>query len=111
MDPVHAPIIVGFILGLKFFTGVGASFLAWRISRMSVTPSGTWLIFTAAYLGLTARAVERVFYINVYTDTAQIYGYGPVFTDLFLGAFIYLALFVATAKVFFDLKAKFKGLL
>jgi hypothetical protein len=111
MDPNTVPIIVGFVLALKFFMGAGAAILSYKIARMSVTPSGIWFLYMAAYIALTIRAIERVLYIHVYTDTAQVYGFGPVFMDLFLAGFIYVALFAATLKVFLDLKAKFKGLL
>lgn len=106
----YIPIIIAFLLVVKLLMTAGATILSWRISRMSVTPTAIWYLWTGAFLLITSRAVIKMFAVASYTKEAEVFGLQSVFVELIFWNVIYFLMFAAVLKTYFDLKSKFKGL-
>ena len=104
------PILVGFLLAIKLLMTLSTTIFSFRISRMSVTSTSIWNLWTGAFALITTRAIFKLFDIAQYTKEAEIFGIKVLFIELIFWNLIYVLMFAAVLKTYFELRAKFNGL-
>lgn len=100
-----------FLLAFRFIATIGLVTFSFKIARMRLTPTLTWMLITIGFTLSLIRLVETTFFV---TDIAKIldgFNKVQVVADQITATVTIGLFFTGVTRIYFDLKSKFKGII
>lgn len=102
--------LVIFFIAFRFVGCIGGLYFSWKIARMPITPTKTWTLYVVGWVTWLSQNVANFFFTNPVGNMLDQEKPLAFFT-IVGSALVVMFFFAATARTYYDLKGKFRGII